>query len=61
MSMNDPRKFISVINYDLLGFTEMTERSMETAEVEDTMSPTGTTMIEFEDGKYSTTSRPHRY
>ena len=61
MSINDPRKFISVINYDLLGFTEMTERSTETAEVEDTMSPTGTPMIECKNDKYSTTTRHHRY
>ena len=31
ISIKDPRKFIPVINYDLLGLTEMIERSMETA------------------------------
>ena len=61
MSINDPRKCIPVINYDLLGLTDMIERSTETAEVKDTMSPTSTAMIECEDGKYSITSHPHRY
>ena len=51
MSINDPRKFVSVINYDLLGLTETIERSMEAAEVDDTMAPTGTPMIKCEDGK----------
>ena len=61
MSINNPRKVISVINYDLLGLTEIIKWSMETAEVEDTMSPTGTPMIECKNDKYSTTTRHHRY
>ena len=52
MSINDPKKFVSVVNYDIPGLTEMIERSvMPPPDVEFSMFPTESWPIECIDDK----------